>query len=429
MSKVTTSGKFPKYESYKDSGVEWLGAIPSHWSIERTKYCFSFNMGQSPDSIDVNTEKIGQPFLQGNAEFGTKHPTAKYFCNKPKKTSQKEDLLISVRAPVGQLNISNKEYVIGRGLCALTINNKKLIKQYAWYSLHYFRIQLNRLSTGSTYDGISSKTLGEIILVLPPLEEQQHISNFLDQKTEEIDQAIAKKQRLIELLKEQKAILINQAVTKGLNPNTPMRDSGVEWIGEIPEHWKIKANRVLFTEMKNAGRENLPILTVSLHTGVSDEEQNEEENVRAKIRIEDKSSYKHVQVGDIAFNMMRAWQGAIGAVKTEGMVSPAYIVARPVSELDTEYFEFLYRTQNLIQQMNRFSKGITEFRKRLYWNEFKQMSTIVPPVKEQKEIALFIRGENNKFEHFAKLIEQQISKLTEYKSTLIANAVTGKIRI
>jgi len=248
-------------------------------------------------------------------------------------------------------------------------------------------------------------------------------------KNSEIDDAIAKKQRLIDLLKEQKAILINQAVTKGLNPDIPLRDSGVDWIGEIPEHWTIKKNRELFTERKESGSESLPILTVSLHTGVSDNEQDETENIRSKIRIEDKTCYRRVYPGDIAFNMMRAWQGAIGVVKTDGQVSPAYIIASPCSLIDGEYFEYQYRTSVFIGQMDRSSKGITDFRKRLYWAEFKQLSTIVPPLDEQKKIVETIREISKATDNVVESVVREIEQLKELRSVLIAEVVTGKIKI
>ncbi|HCF1264197.1 TPA: hypothetical protein NIA86_006592, partial [Pseudomonas aeruginosa] len=255
------------------------------------------------------------------------------------------------------------------------------------------------------------------------------IAAFIDQKSVQIDQAIQVKERQIELLKERRQILIQQAVTSGLNPDVPMRDSGIEWIGEIPAHWRLMANRALFRERVEPGQEELPLLSVSIHSGVSEEEIAEEDNVRGRVKIEDKTKYNRVRPGDIAFNMMRAWQGAIGAVRVEGMVSPAYTIAVPRPCLDPRYFEHQYRTPGFIQQMDRYSKGITDFRKRLYWDGFKQLITLVPPLEEQQAIVEFIERSMLKQNAAVTLLEQQISKLKEYKATLINSAVTGKIKV
>ncbi|MCI5139707.1 MAG: restriction endonuclease subunit S, partial [Candidatus Electrothrix sp. AR1] len=198
---------------------------------------------------------------------------------------------------------------------------------------------------------------------------------------------------------------------------------------EIPEDWKILPNKVLFQESKACGNDTLPLLSVSLHSGISSGELDDEENIRGKVKIEDKSSYKLVRPNYIAYNMMRAWQGAIGAVAVDGMVSPAYVVAVPNELINSVYFELQYRTSSFIQQMNRFSKGITDFRKRLYWNEFKQLNTIVPPLRVQEEIVDFIETKSKKIENSITLQQQQITKLKEYKTILIDNAVTGKIKV
>ncbi len=208
-----------------------------------------------------------------------------------------------------------------------------------------------------------------------------------------------------------------------------MRDSGVEGLGKVPNHWLIKKNRELFVERKEPGAAFLPILSVSLHTGVSESEQDETQNFRSKVRIEDKTSYRRVYSGDIAFNMMRAWQGAIGVVATDGQVSPAYIIASPCNQIDGEYFEYQYRTALFIAQMDRFSKGITDFRKRLYWGEFKRLSTVVPPIEEQKGIIKKIREITTATDEVVEMTTKGIERMKEFRSVLISQVVTGKIRI
>ena len=261
------------------------------------------------------------------------------------------------------------------------------------------------------------------------MEDKVLIAKFLDEKTTQIDEAIAIKEQQIALLKERKQIIIQKAVTQGVDPDVPMRDSGVDWIGAIPAHWNVVANRALFSERLEPGEEGLPLLSVSIHSGVSSEEISEEENVRGRVKIEDKTKYTRVKKGDIAFNMMRAWQGGIGAVTIDGMVSPAYIVAKPNCAIVAEFFEYQYRCPEFIQQMDRYSKGITDFRKRLYWGSFKQLITVVPPEDEQIQIIRHVQQVTASTESGISLLDRQIQKLKEYKTTLINSAVTGKIKV
>jgi type I restriction enzyme S subunit len=168
------------------------------------------------------------------------------------------------------------------------------------------------------------------------------------------------------------------------------KNSGVEWLGEVPEHWEVKRIATLYTEVVEQGHDQLPVLSVSIHDGVSDSELSEEEMERKVVRSEDKSKYKRVAPGDLVYNMMRAWQGAFGSVAVEGMVSPAYIVARPQTDLPSQWVEYLLRTDYAVNEIKRFSRGITDFRLRLYWDEFKNLRISTPHVSELSGILTFL---------------------------------------
>ena len=222
--------------------------------------------------------------------------------------------------------------------------------------------------------------------------------------------------------------MITEAVTKGLNPDVPMKDSGIEWIGEIPEHWETYRIAALYREVYEEGNDELPILSVSINTGVSDRELEDEEQDRIFVRSDDKSKYKRVQIGDLIYNMMRAWQGAFGAVRVEGMVSPAYVVARPhkKEEIDSRYIEYLLRTPAAKEEMRRYSHGIADFRLRLYWAYFKSMKICFPDALEQEAIADYIDNKSAQIDSIIAQKDGLISKLTEYKKSLIYEVVTGK---
>ena len=218
----------------KDSGVEWIGQIPAEWKRVKLKEVTNIIMGQSPEAQDI--KDFGNiPFMQGNREFGSIYPNAVKFCDNSPKKSRIGDILLSVRAPVGAINVSDKVYAIGRGLCSIcatSINSKFLM-----YFLMLIMQDTKKFGQGSTFDAITIQELKQLPVLLPPINTQNRIASYLDRKCAEIDAIIAKQQQVIEKLKEYKLSVITEAVTKGLDPNVPMKDSGVEWIGKIPEHW------------------------------------------------------------------------------------------------------------------------------------------------------------------------------------------------
>lgn len=427
---------FQKYEAYKDSGVEWIGEIPEGWEVTRLKDVCNINENSLPEntnkSLEIEYVDIGSvTFEEGIIQ--TENLTFKAAPSRARRLAKAGDTVVStVRTYLKAIDFIDERksnFVFSTGFAIL--NPVKIQSRFlsTLVKSDAFTNQVDVFSKGMSYPAINSTELSRLNLPIPTIEEQTRIATFLDQKTAQIDQAIAQKERLIELLKERRQILIHNAVTRGLNSNVRMKDSGVEWIGVVPEGWEVVRNYVIFEERNESGNDTLPILSISIHTAVSTEEMNEEENIRGKIRIQDKSSYKIVRINDVAFNMMRAWQGAIGAVRTEGMVSPAYVVAKPKMEIDADFFEFQYRTPNFIQQMDRFSKGITDFRKRLYWHEFKRLITVLPPIDEQKAVSKFIINLNSKIESAINCKQSEIEKLKEYKATLINSAVTGKIKV
>jgi len=201
------------YPSYKDSGVSWLGKVPEHWEIRRLKNTSYRIMGQSPPSEDCSSEPIGLPFLQGCAEFGQIHPYPKQFSRRPMKLAPIGSILISVRAPVGRLNVADQEYGIGRGLCVILTFENLLYKNFAIYALLASVDSLVMSSTGSTYDAVSVNDIGTHLLPLPPLPEQTAIVEYLDDQTGKIDTAIASTRKEIELLREYRERLIADVVT------------------------------------------------------------------------------------------------------------------------------------------------------------------------------------------------------------------------
>mgnify|MGYP001120132036 CR=1 FL=1 len=420
--------------------------IPNHWSVRRFRDSFSFSKGLTITKEDLEDEGVpcvnyGEVHSKYGFEIDAeKHSLKcvgeKYLKENPKSLLFRGDIVFADTSEdiEGSGNFTQliSESTIFAGyhtVIARPISDvSHRFLAYVLDSITY-RNQVRRAVKGVKVFSITKAILKDTKIWFPKVAQQIKIANYLDQKTALLDEAITIKEKQISLLKERKQILIQKAVTQGLNPNVLMKDSGVNWIGNIPEHWEVFANRALFSERVEKGRVGLPLLSVSIHSGVSKEEISDDENVRGRVKIEDKSKYILVKTGDIAFNMMRAWQGGIGAVSTDGMVSPAYIVAKPKPRINSEYFELQYRCPEFIQQMDRYSKGITDFRKRLYWDSFKQLNTVVPPIEEQAEIIRHIKTLSDKTESGVILLHKQIEKLKEYKATLINSAVTGKIKV
>ena len=196
-------------------------------------------------------------------------------------------------------------------------------------------------------------------------------------------------------------------------------------LGIVPADWKRCTFGDIYTERKEPGSEELPLLMVSIHSGVSDGEVDEAELPKKVKRIEDKSQYKKAVSGDLVFNMMRAWQGAIGTVRTAGMVSPAYIVAEPNDKIYPLFMDYYTRTPQMINQIDRQSYGVTDFRKRLYWDSFTPIGCILPPIEEQRKIAAILTTQDKVIE----LKEKHLAGKERQKKYLMQQLLTGKKRL
>jgi type I restriction enzyme S subunit len=205
-----------------------------------------------------------------------------------------------------------------------------------------------------------------------------------------------------------------------LPPFPDYRDSGLPWLGRIPAHWEVRRNGRLFAQRNETGHPDLPILEVSLRTGVRIRDLG---NSKRKQVMEDRAKYKRAAAGDIAYNMMRMWQGAVGTAPTDGLVSPAYVVAAPFSGTETRYYSYLFRTAAYMREVDTFSRGIVSDRNRLYWDEFKQMPSVFPPPAEQKAIADFLDAHGRLTRRFIRNKRRLIGLLDEQKRVIVNAAV------
>ena len=269
--------------------------------------------------------------------------------------------------------------------------------------------------SGSAMPYITLNTLTSLRLPFPAIEEQKSIAEILTAQ----DAVIALMQKQIELLQKQKKAFLQKMFPKKGSTVPEIRFAG------FTDAWEQYHLGDLYIERNEKGNDSLPILSVSIHTGVSDGELDTDALGKIVRRSEDRSTYKHVFCGDLVFNMMRAWQGAIGVVKREGMVSPAYISAIPNEKVYPPFMNYLLRRKAAVDQINDLSYGVTDFRKRLYWKSFIRVSCQLPSLQEQKMITEL-------FESLDALIDQHQRKLEleqQKKKALMQLLLTGKVRV
>jgi type I restriction enzyme, S subunit len=286
---------------------------------------------------------------------------------------------------------------------------------------------MDLISKGSTINHLYERDFRNFSFFIPPQEEQITIAHFLDYKLHKIDRFIRKKKKLIGLLNEQKAAIINDAVTKGLDPSVKMKDSGIEWLGVVPEHWEVIRTKHIFQLVTEFAPPNNSEVLLSIYTqyGVKPRTEFEERGNRATTT----DNYWIVKKQDIIVNKLLAWMGAIGISEYDGVTSPAYDILRSKGKADPYFYHHLFRIPIMFNEFKRHSRGIMDVRLRLYFSEFGDIKLPLPPLSEQKAIVTHIEAETAILNRTIGTIEKEIGLVQEYRTTLIAEAVTGKIDV
>jgi len=422
-----------RYQSYKPSGIQWVEKIPSHWGAERAKWLFNrMERPVRPEDDVVTAFRDGQVTLRTNRR-------TEGFTNAIQEHGyqgiRKGDLVIhAMDAFAGAIGVSDSDGKSTPVYAACIPRGEYPVNSY--YYAYLLRYMAHSGYIESLSKGIRERSTDfrfaefrELPLPIPDKDEQDRIVAFLDQKTDEIDSAIAMKERLIELLQEQVSILINNAVTKGLNADVSQRDSGVVWIGQIPSHWYVKRAKFIFQEIDERsvnGEEEL--LSVSHMTGVTP--RSEKTNVYM-FMAEDYSGSKLCRPNDLVFNIMWAWMGALGVSDQVGIVSPSYGVYRQLKEgtFNNWYLEHLLRSKLYVAEYNKRSTGLHSSRLRLYSHMFFDMELGFPPREEQDEIERETKKQVSQADAVITSVRSEIEKLAELRSSLVASVVTGKIRV
>lgn len=430
--------QLPKYNSYKDSGVKWLGEIPEEWDVERNLGIFDERkIVNHPDKelLSVTIEKgvIKQSEITTKKD-SSNEDKSKYKLLKPGYLAYNK-----MRMWQGAVGMSEYEGIVSPAYIILSPRDKAY-SRFFHYLLRsdQFLIESNRLSYGLCDDmnSLRYEDFKGIYTPLPPKKTVERIISFLDQKTAEIDEAIAKKQKLIELLQEQKSILINQAVTKGLNPDAPMKDSGVEWIGEIPAHWltppmyarfRIELGKMLDSK-RITGKRLLPYLR---NTDVQWDGVNVEDLPEMDFAANEIERFT-VKPGDL----LVCEGGEIGrsAICNESFADMTIGYQKALHRIrpfdDSESIEYLNYTFICACECSAFSRTAkANTISHLTGEMLSSYRFPKPPIYEQQEISSYLNSICEDHKIVIKKHEDSISKLTEYKQSLISSAATGKIKV
>lgn len=428
---------FEKYDAYEDSGVEWLGEIPANWSCIKMKFLYSdvsIKGRENAELLSVTQDRgvIPRAWVENRMVMPSGNlQSFKYI--------QKGDFAISLRSFEGGLEYCYHDGIISPAYTVLKKKRDVLEEGYYKY-LFKSKIFISELQTSivGIREGknISYEELRYSYLPIPSGTEQNKISCFLDQKTSEIDQAIAIKEHQIALLNERKQIVIQKAVTQGLDPNVPMKDSGVEWIGQIPEHWELKKIKHVTSKIGSGVTpsgggatyldEGIPLLrSQNIHFNRIDLN----DVARISEKVHHSMSNSKVRKNDVLLNITGGSIGRCYFVETseEMNVNQHVCILRPKKNIISIFLNAVLASEVGQGQIWYFQQG--GGREGLNFQALKNFDIALPPIEEQILISKKVEEIYQQFGNMNAHIQMQIEKLKEYKTTLINDAVTGKIKV
>lgn len=423
-----------RYTEYKDSGIAWIGEIPASWELKKLKYYTTVNdevlTERTPAEYEFRYVDIGCVTL----EDGIKQYQEIVFEKAPSRARRivrKGDVIVStVRTYLKAVaSIQDDDNVIvSTGFAVIRSNS--VDPRFMAYSLvnHYFVEKVSSLSTGVSYPAINPSTMIAIKNIVPPIEAQKRLANYLDKIIGTINSTISDKKQLIHLLNEYRTSTIRSAITKGINPAVEMKDSGIEWLGRIPSHWRVVPAKALFAQSKETRHETDVQLTASQKYGIiSQEDYMERQNYKIVLADKGLENWKHVEPNDFIISL-RSFQGGLEISYIPGCITWHYIVLKPKAGVESEYFKWLFKSPRYIQALQRTANFIRDGQD-LRFSNFVQVPLPLIPMDEQKEIAEYLNRETARIDSIIADVAEQIEKLKEYRQSVISEVVTGKVAV
>lgn len=397
--------------------MQWIEEIPSHWEERRHKYCLP--MVKEKSSL---TNKVG---LENIESFSGRYIHTESTYDGDGVEAKEGDLLYGKLRPyLAKVWIADKPCNAVGDFFVYRCNDTYLSNHYAqWLMLSDGFTKICSASTyGAKMPRVSADFIASLSIPLPPPSEQEKIVNYLESKTTKIDAYVADKEHEIQLLQEYKQKVIADVVTKGLNPDVKMKDSGVSWIGMIPEHWETPKIGSLFVERREkVSDKDYPALSVSKQ-GVTPQ-------LETAVKTDNGDNRKKVCVGDFVVNSRSDRKGSCGVSSYTGSVSLINIVLKPFADIEGMYFHYLFRSNNYIEEYYRIGRGIVADLWTTRYCEMRNIIVPLPPLDEQRAIVSYIEEKCQKIDSLTTELQAEIDHLKEYKQRLIADVVTGQVNV
>jgi len=415
---------FKKYTILKNSGILWVGDIPDHWEVKKFKHFYASSMGNTILKEDLSDEATIPVYS------ATEYVEILGYIDNPNVLLHREDFIIPARGN----SIGHVKLVEDKCTCTQTTiyARRRYPGRINSSFVYWYQIGLRKKLYEYNNTAIPQLTVRQVKdnpILVPSMDEQRMISTFLDQETARIDALIQKKERMIELLKEKRIALITQAVTKGLDPNVSSKDSGIEWLGEVPEHWDIKRLKYV----SSCNDESLPETTdpdyEMLYVDISSVSRIEGITTKEEMSFEDAPSRarRRVRDGDTIVSTVRTYLRAIAPIENAEdnlIVSTGFAVLRPLS-IFSGYLSLFLQSHFVVESIVARSVGVSY--PAINASDIRDISITIPPLSEQHDIVDRIREATSQIGALQTKNKQSITLLREYRSSLIHHAVTGKI--
>lgn len=433
-----------RYEKYKPTGINCLSEIPEHWKTDNFGKHFTFGKGLPITKADLTKEGIavisyGQVHSKLNTGVTLNNSLIRYVSPKWLNTNS-QNLLNKCDFVFADTS----EDIAGAGNCAFNDYSKPIFAGYHiviarptevensryWaylFQSNCWKSQVQSLVNGVKVYSINKSILKKSAILIPPISEQYKIVAYLNKRITLIESCKCQRERELQTLNELKQAEIASVVTRGLNPNVPMKDSGIPWIGQIPSHWETMRIRGLFKESdEKTVDESGTLLSLSQYSGIT---RKADAGKTGMFEAESTIGYKIVHPGQFVMNIMLAWNGSYAVSDLEGIISPAYCVFDFRLDCNKKYYDYLLRTKAYCGAFKTQSRGIIDSRLRLYPYKFYTFKTLVPPIEEQNAIVEYIESKTSKIDTMIEALKAEIDRLTEYKQRLISDVVTGQIDV
>ena len=416
----------------KDSGIEWIGEIPQAWDVLKTKYCFRYKKeiaGINSDKFDRLALTMQNVVKRAKDDSNGLQPE-KFETYQILRRNELVFKLIDLQnVSTSRVGLSPYDGIVSPAYIILTPQSN-ISSKYA--EKYYYTLWKNQIFNALGDDGVRSNLgkddLLNIPIPVPPLAEQERIAEFLDEKCAEVDALAGEIKEQIATLEEYKRSVITEAVTKGLDASVPMKDSGIEWIGEIPQAWDVRKGKYLFAQRnERSNNVKLQLLSPTQNYGVIPQDEYERLSGMSAVKLNENinlKALKTIHKGDYCISL-RSFQGGFEYSMNEGVISPAYQVFYPTVKISGGYYKYLFKDKGFISVINSYAMSLRDG-KNISFEQFGNTVIPVPPLAEQEKITEFLDAKCAKVDALIAEKQNQLATLEEYKKSVIFEYVTGK---